>query len=83
MTPTETQAIYAIGIAQALHEREETARKATLAIRDANRLQDQRDLFRQLCSEALALLDENDPDHEAIDLRSWLKTAKTAIQRGI
>jgi len=41
----------------------------------------ERELFRQLTSEALALLDETDPDHESMDLKSWLRNAQQALGR--
>lgn len=46
-----------------------------------DRLADQRNLFRQLTSEALALLDEHDPDHDHINLRDWLRNARQALER--
>ena len=79
MTPRERQAGYLIGIAQAIHQRDETARKAQIVIRDANQATAERDRFRQLVAEAVPLLDPTDPDYEQIDLRDWLKAAKTAL----
>lgn len=38
--------------------------------------------LRQLVSEAVALLDENDPDHENVDLPAWLRSAKSIIIKG-
>ncbi len=80
-TIPNSQAIYAIGIAQAIKQRDETARLAQLTIRDGNTMATERDLFRQLTSEALALLDENDPDHEQMDLRQWIRAARHALGR--
>lgn len=37
--------------------------------------------LRQLVSEAIALLDENDPDHEKLDTRDWLRAARDTLNR--
>ena len=37
--------------------------------------------FRQLVSEALALLDREDPDHDRLDVKDWCQTAKALLAR--
>ncbi len=61
---------------------EDLVRLFRMQIQDANRARALADLFRQLTSEALALLDENDPDHEQMDLRQWIHAAKHSLKRG-
>ncbi len=51
-----------------------------LQIRDANRARASSDLFRQLTSEALAIIDEDDPDHEQMDIRQWIRAAKQSLE---
>ncbi len=61
---------------------EDLVRLFRMQIQDANRAKALVDLFRQLTSEALALLDENDPDHDHMDLRQWIHAAKHSLKRG-
>ncbi len=51
-------------------------------IRQAAKHRAQAETFRQLTHEALALLDETDPDHERVSLRGWLTAARFALGRG-
>ncbi len=37
--------------------------------------------LHQLVSEALALLDEHHPDHDLMDLKSWIRSAQDALRR--
>jgi hypothetical protein len=39
----------------------------------------QRQLLEQLVREAIVLLDENEREHEILDRRDWLKTARRAL----
>ncbi len=57
-------------------EREEAIAKLREWIKPGDR-----DLFRLLTSEALALLDDNDPDHDLLSHRDWIRSAKDALGR--
>src|SRR5689334_1846264 len=47
-------------------------------LRQANR---ERALLRQLVSEALACIDEHDPDYDIVDRREWIKVARQMLRR--
>jgi len=40
-----------------------------------------RDSLRQLVSEALAILDREDPDHDGVDVQDWIRSAKQLLAR--
>jgi|SRR5215471_20067552 len=42
---------------------------------------DERQELRQLVSEAVALLDPEHQDHDKLDVKDWLNTARTLLQR--
>lgn len=39
-----------------------------------------KNLLRQLLSEALAIVDENDPDHDAMNIRDWLRQTRIVLE---
>ena len=76
LSDTERQSIQHTAVTQALDAlHADVLSELRLSIREQAKLRSERDTYRQLVSEALALLDENDADHALLSLRDWLRTA--------